>query len=270
MYAETTYRLTTPGFTACDCPAGRFCAWGTKSVDQPVAAQIEGRIVAVEVDPANADDAMNAVPDPTVARCDVRYPLWFVSVPTVEVPAGSVVTASFADKEKHPTVVLRNRHASRISEFTIDGTLVVRGPSSTGNVGPGIGIASMTRARTAPNITGGPVQNPESPWSFGARYDAAIFSQDSLHRLSVLADLDIKRWTDVGLTVGVALGGALSAQTSGGSALNAGFLAGLAFQVDWRVAGPVSGVVGLLGQGIFTNAGTTWLGSLTFGPQVTF
>jgi hypothetical protein len=270
MYAEKTYRLTTPDFTSCDCPAGRFCAWGRKSVNEPVAVQIEGRTAAVEVDPRNADDAMNAAPDPTVARCDVQFPLWFISVSTVEVPEGSIVTASFADLEKHPTVVLRTTHTTQISEFTIDGTLVVRGPSANGNVGPGIGIASMTRARTAPNIAGGPLQNPGSPWSFGVRYDAAIFSQDSLHRLAVLGDFDIKRWTDVGLTVGIALGGAVSAQTAGGNALNAGFLAGLSFQVDWRVAGQVSGVVGLLGQGIFTNAGTTLLGSMTFGPQVTF
>jgi hypothetical protein len=265
-YAEKTRAIATPGF-GCDCPAGHFCAWGTKSSHHAVEVRIGDQVVAVDGDPSDDDEGVDPFPDPAAKLCHVQYPLWFASVPSLEVPAGSVVTASFVDR---PTVVLHRGRHDRTSEFDVDGTFTYRGDPTNGSIGAGIGIASMARGLKEPNAADGPLAESSSRWTFGARYDAALFSQDWLHRLTVLADYDLCRHPTWRFTPGLALGGAVSAQTSGGSAIHAGFLAGFSLQFEVRVAGPVAAAFGFLGQGIFANTSTTLLGTGYAGPKVTF
>ncbi len=239
------------------CPAGDFCAWGTAhtALEGHVGIEIDGRLVAT---PSDFQDPF------CTAGADV---VWLVTIPTRDVPAGAVIKAVQADSS---TQILRAGSSPRTSEFTAAATLVLRPRSALGEWGTGIAIGSTMRTVRTPNIVNAPQANDVDEWSFGVRYEAAVFSQDWLHRLAVVVGFDPLPTSKVRPAISGSLGGALSVQTSGGSALNAGLLAGLSAHVDWQVSWLIACSVGVEAQMLVNNGGTSWLGEAYVGPRVGF
>jgi hypothetical protein len=261
---------TESGFAKCECRQGRFCAWGNKGSHDQVALWIDDRLVATEivVGPDGEDrrkDISHGAPDPMVGCA--QYPQWFISVPTAEVPTGSVIVA---DTRPDGIMVLRDGTAAQSSSFTVDGSVLYRSGSTNGDVGTGVGLVTMTRSVGKVDIAGHTEASP-SRWSFGVRYDAALFDQDWVHRLAVVVDFDAIQNRHVSLTPGIALGGGLSAaSTANNSTITAGFLYGFSLHFDWQVAWQIAAVIGGTVQGLSSNGNTLGLYSLYAGPRVGF
>jgi hypothetical protein len=270
------------------CPAGNFCALGTKRVETQVQVAIEGRVVAIdEPIPTAADldrkprlrlsrkaalrcteEVQSAELGPSEAEPRdrrLRVP-FFVAVASIAVPEGSIVTATLVDKAIK--IVQRGTPPQRAS-FTIDASAIDRPGSALGVVGTGVGFATMTRFTARPDILEPPAANAVSPLLLGLRYDVALFSEDWLHRLSVVMELDhaVGR---VNFGAGADLGLAASFENGPNSTIHAGFLAGLSAHVDWQVAWQIATVFGVTGQGIFINGNTQALWSAYVGPRVGF
>ena len=248
----------------CPCREGRLCAWGDKTNDRKVAIRVGDHLVATE--PVAATPASAAEVEEQICTGGLSS-RWFVSVPTDDISVGSVITAEYNDGEK---VVLKEGSTPHKSAFTVDANLAYRSGSTNGSGGTGVGFATTTRGVIPPSAASGPLEVNTSRWSFGLRYDVDLFSQDWLHRLAIIADVDIVHDATWCFTLGVDLGGALSAQTSGGSALSAGLLAGGNVHVDYKIGQQMAFVVGVTAQGIVANAGTIGLFTGYVGPRVGF
>jgi hypothetical protein len=267
-----------PGQPGCFvCREGSFCALGTKNKGQRVVVKVEGRTVAVdegwttsETCDASSQGASPASPEPLpeCATHDLENRLpWFVAVSGVEVPRRSVVTAESSEVAIH---VMHRGTPPRRASFAVDVSAIRRWNSPLGSLGTGVGIASMTRSVRQADIAEQPREDDVSRLGLGLRYDAALFAQDWLHRLSVVAEYDLLRCHGITLTPGLALGVAASFPSDSSSTISAGLLVGTSLHLDWQVAWQVATVVGTAVQLIVVNGTTVPLWSGFIGPRVSW
>jgi hypothetical protein len=166
--------------------------------------------------------------------------------------------------------VVEEGSARQPTEFTASVGLTDREGSDLGRFGTGFAFGFATHTATARDITRTPQPNSVEPWVFGFRYEATLFSQDWMHRLSILGGFE-PRWDKFHLALVGTAGGGLSAQTSGGSnALSAGVLLGGSASLEWQILWQVAMSAGVQAQALITNSGTVGLYGFFLGPLVTY
>jgi hypothetical protein len=190
-----------------------------------------------------------------------------VAVAGKDVPARSVIEAKVLSEA---TQVLRHGTPAQRASFTIDVSGIAREGSSLGTIGTGVGLVSMTRSVLPANLLEAPQPNDTSRLGLGLRYDVALFSQDWLHRLSVVAEYDIVRTPNVSVALGAALGLGASFENGPNSTIQAGMLVGGTAHLDWQVAWQIATVFGASVQAIIINGKAVELYSGYVGPRVGF